>query len=394
MGVVCPITIFCKSPARGADAEQDGDLLRKKLLSFILALAVVAALVVPCLAAGTPTIEVKAPETLPKKGETFTVTVEIKNNPGINVIGIFMDFDESLVTMKNRNAIAYGPLVQGWDLKEKNVADGNEAIIACITTENDVSNGEIAKYTFTAQSDLTEYPFVLSKVDLGSQDGKKLACSVEYSWADTDEPGNSDKPGKTDEKPGKDPAVSVDFKDIATHWGKANIIRAAELGLFTGFTDGTFRPDNDVTRGQFVTVIWRMAGSPNEGTRTPFVDVSSKDYYAKAVAWANNHGYVNGTSKTTFSPNDPLTREAAMKILFLYSGGQIGAELMYYSVYDQAYTDSGKISSWAKAPMYWGVYNGIISGTKADKITPAGHATRAQLATILVNYIDSFNIEI
>ncbi len=179
------------------------------------------------------------------------------------------------------------------------------------------------------------------------------------------------------------------FSDTAGHWGLAYINKAAELGLFKGYEDGTFRPDAPVTRAQFVTVVWRMAGSEPVAAETPFTDIGGLiDEFKTAIAWAYSKGYVNGTTATTFSPDASLTREAAMKILFGYSGGQSGMEAVFTAVYDAVFTDSAAISSWGKAPMYWGVYNVLISGTDKTVLSPQGTATRAQLAKILVNYIE------
>lgn len=186
-------------------------------------------------------------------------------------------------------------------------------------------------------------------------------------------------------------AETPTFTDTNGHWGQEFIDEAAQRGLFKGFGDGTFRPDTAVTRAQFVTVLWRMAGNPAVTAQTPFTDIADQiDEFRTAIAWAYEKGYVNGTTETTFAPGDSLTRESAMKILFGYAGGQSGMEAMFTNVYDSVFTDSSAISAWAKAPMYWGVYNTLISGTGDKVLSPQGIATRAQLAKILVNYIEKF----
>ena len=196
-----------------------------------------------------------------------------------------------------------------------------------------------------------------------------------------------EKPEKPEEKPGDKPVLT--FTDLEGHWGKADVLRAAELGLFNGYADGRFGPDDNITRAQFVTVLWRMAGSPATDGKTPFADIAGQSAeFRSAIAWGYQKGYVNGVSDTAFNPTGNLTREAAMKILFLYSGGVSGMEMLFTSVYDSQYSDSGKISAWAKAPMYWGIYNCLISGTSETTLSPGTPATRAQLAKILVQYID------
>jgi len=372
--------------------------LRKKLNSLILVLAMVAALLVPCFAADTPTFEVKAPETLPKKGETFTVTVYIKDNPGISAFTMILKYNrEQMGCIK----VVSGEATSGLMTAENQAAEPG-AMVAGAGSTNVTADGIIATYTFKAKTDIDAFSFSLLVETLADAEKRNVDYLVTYNWDNsTDSEDTTDKTEDKDpdeeedeeDKPEQKP-VDVSFTDISTHWGKENILKAAELGLFAGYSDGTFRPNADVTRGQFVTVIWRLAGSPEPTAAEPFTDVKDSDYFAKAVAWAYNIGLVNGTSATEFSPNAPLTREAAMKILFLYSGGVSGMELMLTTVYDQCYQDSGKIASWAKAAMYWGVYNSIISGVSTDTIAPKGHATRAQLATILVNYIETFNVQV
>ena len=111
------------------------------------------------------------------------------------------------------------------------------------------------------------------------------------------------------------------------------------------------------------------------------------------MAWASEKGYVNGYPDGTFRPNDSLTREQAMKILFGYNGGVSGQELMYTSVYNTGFADSDSISSWAKSAMYWAYYHELISGTSTGTptLSPRKTATRAEIAKILVLYAEEFS---
>lgn len=181
------------------------------------------------------------------------------------------------------------------------------------------------------------------------------------------------------------------FSDIAGFWAEEYIRTAAARNIFQGYADGTFRPDNRLTRAQFMTALWNLAGRPEPPQESPFEDMSGQiENFRKAVAWAYAKGYVNGTSATTFSPGEPLTRQAAVKILFAYNGSMSGAEALLTAVYDAQYADSGKISAWAKPAMYWAVYQKILSGTSPTTLNPGGTVTRAQIAAIMVRYTDRF----
>lgn len=184
-------------------------------------------------------------------------------------------------------------------------------------------------------------------------------------------------------------ASAASFNDVTGHWGEEFIIKAADKGLFVGDADGNFNPDASVTRAQFITVLWRMAGRPEAGEELPFTDTENQlPEFKKAISWGYEKGYIKGTSDTTFDPEATLTREAGMKILHLYSGGATGGEFQFFAIYDGLLKDSAEISSWAKSSVYWGIYNKLLSGTPDSTIEPKGTATRAQLARILVSYLD------
>ncbi len=179
------------------------------------------------------------------------------------------------------------------------------------------------------------------------------------------------------------------FSDIEGHWAEDFIIKAAELGLFTGFEDGTFRPDEPVTRSQFVTVMWRLAGSPTAAEAAPFPDVPEQRWYSNAVAWAYAGGFISGRADGTFDPRGSITRQEAVKILFDFNGGIPGMEVMFTGLYDEGFADSDQIADWAKPAMYWGFFNGIIhEKNTASTLCPADTATRAELARSLVTYIE------
>ena len=183
---------------------------------------------------------------------------------------------------------------------------------------------------------------------------------------------------------------SGSFRDVtSTHWAFASVERAAELGLVTGYSDGTFRPDTPVTRAQFVLMLWRMCGKPAAAKAASFADASA-DWYQDALSWAVEKGYVNGLSDTRFGPDVPITRQQAMAILFRLNGGQSGTELTLTGIYEQTFADSTTIASWAKDATWWAVYHELVSGVGGSRIAPEANASRAQIAAILLRYADQF----
>ena len=185
---------------------------------------------------------------------------------------------------------------------------------------------------------------------------------------------------------------SKPYPDVNTsRWYHAGVDFAIANELMNGVGNSRFNPDGAMTRSMLVTVLWRYAGSPVEGTND-FSDVPSGKWYTKAVAWAKHNNVVNGTSATTFDPDGNITREQMAAILFRYAGS-IGADTSARSSLDQ-FPDGGKVSRYAKEALSWCFASGIITGTAENGRTyldPQGNATRAQVATILMRYIQSFS---
>ena len=182
------------------------------------------------------------------------------------------------------------------------------------------------------------------------------------------------------------------YPDVNTsRWYHAGVDFAIANELMNGVGNSRFDPDGAMTRSMLVTVLWRYAGSPVQGTND-FSDVPSGKWYTKAVAWAKHNNVVNGTSATTFDPDGNITREQMAAILFRYAGS-IGADTSARSSLDQ-FPDGGKVSRYAKEALSWCFASGIITGTAENGRTyldPQGNATRAQVATILMRYIQSFS---
>ncbi len=177
------------------------------------------------------------------------------------------------------------------------------------------------------------------------------------------------------------------FQDISGHWAEETILEAVYRGLFNGVSSDLFDPDSAITRAMFVTVLYRMEGQPAVDQKAGFTDVAEGSYYAAAVDWAAKNGIVNGVSETSFDPDAAITREQMAAILYRYAAYwelDVSAEADL-----SAYEDASSVSAYAQAAMQWAVANGVINGTSATALEPAGTATRAQAATVLVRFQNS-----
>ena len=169
-------------------------------------------------------------------------------------------------------------------------------------------------------------------------------------------------------------------------WYVLDVMKAIQAGLMQGTSDTTFSPDAATTRGQLVTMLYRMEGQPELGGNLgyPYEDVAPDTWYTDAVYWARDNGIVQGHSDTRFAPEDPVTREQAAAMLYRY------AEFKGYDLTASGdlsgYADGDTVSGWALSAMEWAVDAGLLQGS-AGQLTPAGTATRAQTAAILVRLL-------
>ena len=159
---------------------------------------------------------------------------------------------------------------------------------------------------------------------------------------------------------------------------------ADENAYFDPVGENAFGPDEPMTRAMLATALYRLAGRPGtQGiTSTPFTDVAPYADYADAVAWCRFAGVVNGTSETTFAPEDTVTREQIVTMFHRYAAQVAKADMTPCGDLS-AFTDADRLASWAEAQMRWAVAAGLINGTSATTLTPQGTATRAQTAALV-----------
>ena len=177
------------------------------------------------------------------------------------------------------------------------------------------------------------------------------------------------------------------FHDVTEgDWFYDAVRYAYETGLMDGVGDNLFAPNSQTTRAQLVTILYRLAGEPEPGGDSGFSDVAAGTWYTDAVVWAAENGIVNGTTDATFAPGEDITREQLVTVLYRY------AESKGYDVSASAdlsgYPDADQIQSYAAESVAWAVAEGLIQGFEDNTLRPAGNATRAQIATILMRFCE------
>ncbi len=187
-------------------------------------------------------------------------------------------------------------------------------------------------------------------------------------------------------EPGEGPFADVHTND----WFYSAVDYCYENGLMTGVGVGRFRPEGVTTRAMVATVLYRIAGQPETDGEPPFSDVKEGAWYADATIWAFSEGIINGYPDGTFRPDAPITREQFAALLYRYTK----AEPVDVSL--DRFPDRAKVSAYAYDAMGWAVGEGLINGVASDGVSylkPQNGTTRAQLATILMRFLESMHEE-
>ena len=176
------------------------------------------------------------------------------------------------------------------------------------------------------------------------------------------------------------------FTDVAADAAYYDdVLYVYENNIFNGFTSTIFGPDSTMTRGQMVTVLWRMNGSPEPEKDCPFTDVAAASPYRKAIAWAVENGLSNGYTETTFAPGQAISRQQFLTILYRYAQFKeydvsVGEDTNILS-----YTDVESVSTYAVPAMQWACGAGVAYGIDG-KLMPTSPAPRYQVAEFLASF--------
>ena len=175
------------------------------------------------------------------------------------------------------------------------------------------------------------------------------------------------------------------FTDVPEkHWARTAVNYLYQRDIVSGVSSTKYGVNVNVTRAQAVMMIWRAVDSPDPKGKNTFSDVKSSAYYVDAVVWAEENGIVSGTGNGKFSPNDNITREQLVAIMYKL------AQFQGLDVSEKAelkFKDTGKIASWAQEATKWALAAGLVSGYEDNTFRPKNTATRAEYAQILYKYL-------
>ncbi len=182
----------------------------------------------------------------------------------------------------------------------------------------------------------------------------------------------------------KESKQSNPFGDIKEgDWYYDSVLEVLSRGIMDGTSDDEFCPGFDTTRGMIAMIIYRIDGS-KEKISSDFIDVGRAKYYYDAIGWAQDNGVVKGYGDGTYGPNDIITREQLVAILWRYAGSSTALDNNGLA----KFSDADTITKYARSAMAWAYENGIINGKENNLLDPQGHATRAEVAQTISNYIN------
>ncbi|WP_162341889.1 S-layer homology domain-containing protein [Paenibacillus paridis] len=166
--------------------------------------------------------------------------------------------------------------------------------------------------------------------------------------------------------------------DIKGHWAEANIVELIKLGAISGYPDQTFKPNNKITRAEFVSVLVKAFNIEPKDGKT-YADTAN--HWARtAISTAAEQGIVNGFSETTFGPNEPITREQMAAMI-------VKAAKLPLILEGKTFTDSSDISAWATSSVATASSKGLLGGYEDGSLKPKGNATRAEAVTVILKAI-------
>lgn len=197
---------------------------------------------------------------------------------------------------------------------------------------------------------------------------------------DTDK--EEDKDNETTEN------TDLNFTDVSSSdWFFKGVEYVVDKGIMSGVSENQFDPSGKLTRAMLVQMLYNMESRPACDAENAFIDVPVGQWYTDAVIWANDAKIVSGMGEGLFAPNMEITREQMVAMLYNY------AKYKGYDVTASAdlstFADNASVSAWAQPAMQWAVAEGYISGMGDNQLAPQGTATRAEIASVIMRFMEA-----
>lgn len=341
----------------------------KRLISCMLILVLLMA-AIPASAAADKTARLVLDAPYGVVGEELEVQIRVENVVNCGIFGMALKYDHTV--LKPTDFV--NGLNEGLTSSEEMEKGAYSVVWVLEITENleKTLNGDVVIGTlkFKVLKNVNSVELKIGDVQIASTSEDDLQP---VTYADTVIPMYKNHP----------------FTDVTADWYKEAVLFAYNNNLMNGMGENKFEPDGATTRAMLVTILNRYEGEPVAIAASPFTDLS-QNWYKNAINWAFEKEIVNGVSETLFAPDEKVTREQIATIMYRYAESKKQDVSRKKSL--TSFSDSKKVSSWAKEAMEWAYAEGLITGNKIGNkvlLDPQGDATRAQIATILMRYVKS-----
>lgn len=281
--------------------------------------------------------------------------------------------------------------------------DADEVTVACDDENIEVTENADGTYTVTLPNETAEYTFTVTYEGDRNHEAAQDTCTVSVtrhtggggaSHPEAGDTSSSDRNDRDDDDTENIDEEDVpltegkvaDFDDVpADAWFAEAIQYVYEHDLMTGVSENLFAPNAQMNRAMLAQILFNMEQPTDTEAPAVFRDVASDAWYAEAVNWAVWQGYMSGYGTGSFGPNDALTREQLVTVLWRYSGSPVTGDPAMLNTF----SDAALTSDYAQQAMVWAYAQGVISGNADGTLNPQGTATRAEIAQMLMNYCEN-----
>ncbi|MBO5505585.1 MAG: S-layer homology domain-containing protein [Clostridia bacterium] len=377
----------------------------KKVLSLVLAVAMIFSCVSVFAASGDPVLTA---DNSKLKNDKTTVTISLSDAPNIASLYFEVGFDQDVLELLEVECEDLGVIAKTTaDYKEL-----DEIVVVAyqmISDEDFSCNGDVLSLDFKAISEKASTKIEISNLLAFDENGTVVEIATEDASFST-KSGNGgggggggggsdeeDEEDKTDDKKDEEPTTPVTpeapedkdgFTDIdSDDWYADAVAYVLENGIMNGVDADKFQPEATLTRGMFATILHRVEGTPAVDGEIAFEDILDGKWYADAVAWANANGIVKGISETEFAPNNNITREQIATIIYRYCQFK-GIDVTTGEVILANYDDFGAVSDYAVEAIKYAVGSGLMKGRTDRTLNPRENVTRAEAATLIMRFIE------
>lgn len=349
-----------------------------------------------------------------KAGETVNVDLTLSDNPGIIAALFELEYDRDRLTLvgaEDKGLIpgaVFGesfesyPYIMLWNNASMTDFTSNGTLVTLTFRVLENAKGGNAHITlsynpddvFNAELDNVEIHINNGFVNVLSEEKEENHQSGSSSSKNSSSSGGALRPVKiqnnTDSKKEENTqktAAFISFDDVGrSDWFYDAVNYVVEKKLMSGVSDSVFAPNEPLTRGMLVAVLYRFEGSPTVSSLSVFDDVAEDIYYKDAVAWAKQNKIVSGISESEFAPDKNITREqiaAIMHRFAIYKGMDVSVG---ESTNILSYDDFQDISEYAIPAMQYAAGSGLMKGKTDKTLNPKDNATRAEIAAILKRF--------